>query len=303
MTAKGGRTCILGPVPAFSGNPENDETEAAVVRRFLVRADDSDSREWLQQGRVCPLLVQHHIAHAGIMEAREPYEVVRGELSGTFMLACFEGEGEVLTDGKWKRIRAGQACLLPPFVMNAMRCLPGNPWKFAWVRYLESRETRPIVSSFSPLSGAYDSDSLRATIAGLHAECGETAGIPSALHHWCELLHHYVLRFAQPHRPDDRLWRVWQQVEADLAGAWTLGKLAAIACVSEEHLRRLCWKQMGRSPMQHLIYLRLQRARHLLTVSDDKVEIISRAVGFESLSAFSNTFKKRIGWRPSELRK
>jgi len=42
------------------------------------------------------------------------------------MLACFEGEGVVLVDGGWKRIRKGQACLLPPFVMNALKCLPGK---------------------------------------------------------------------------------------------------------------------------------------------------------------------------------
>ncbi len=290
-------------MPVSPRSPSKPETEAGAIRRFVVRADASDAREWMRKGRVCGLLAQHHIAHAGIMEASAPFEVVRGDLSGTFMLACSGGEGAVLTDGNWMRIRAGEACLLPPFVMNAMRCLPGKPWEFAWVRYLESRETQPIVSALSPLAGAYDAAPLRAAIMGLHAECAGNAGAPAALHHWCELVHHYVLRFAQPHQPDDRLWRVWQQVEGNLAGNWTLGELARIACVSEEHLRRLCRKQLGRSPMQHLTFLRLKHARHLLSVTDEKVETISRAVGFETVSAFSSTFKKWIGWRPSDLRR
>ncbi|MEY3896574.1 MAG: hypothetical protein RLZZ214_2094, partial [Verrucomicrobiota bacterium] len=112
-----------------------------------------------------------------------------------------------------------------------------------------------------------------------------------------------VLRFAQPHRSDDRLWRVWQRVETDLARAWTLDELAAIACLSGEHLRRLCRKELGRSPMQQLTHLRLHRARHLLSITDDKVEVIARAVGFESAFTFSNTFLKWIGWRPSEFRR
>lgn len=91
-------------------------------------------------------------------------------------------------------------------------------------------------------------------------------------------------------------------METDVARAWTLGELADIACLSGEHLRRLCRKELGRSPMQHLTHLRLQRARHLLSITDDKVEVIARAVGFESAFTFSNTFYKWIGWRPSEFR-
>ena len=271
------------------------------TRYQVVRADVSDLRGWMQDGPVCALLGQHHISHCGIMKAVPPFEIVRTNQSGTFMLACLEGEGVILADGQWKRIRAGQACLLPPFVMNALKCLSGKPWSFAWVRYREARETRPILSSISPVTGNFENAPLKAAIEGLHAESVSESG-PSALHHWSELVHHYVLRFAQPHTTDDRLWRVWQRVETDLARPWSLEELAAIACLSGEHLRRLCRKDLGRSPMQHLTHLRLQRARRLLSITDDKVEVIARAVGFESAFTFSNTFYKWIGWRPSEFR-
>lgn len=271
------------------------------TRYQVVRADISDLRGWMQDGPVCPLLAHHHISHCGIMKAVPPFEIARANQSGTFMLACLEGEGVILADGEWKRIRAGQACLLPPFVSNALKCLPDKPWSFAWVRYREERETRPILSSISPVTGAFDPAPLQAAIAGLHAESSTDKGA-SALHHWSELVHHYVVRFAQPHRSDDRLWRVWQRVETDLARAWTLDELAAIACISGEHLRRLCRKELGRSPMQQLTHMRLQRARHLLSVTDDKVEVIAHAVGFESVFSFSNTFNKWMGWRPSEFR-
>jgi AraC-like DNA-binding protein len=281
--------------------PEDVEIFGKATFYQVVRADDADLRGWMQEGPVCPLLAQHHISHCGIMRATPPFQIVRANQSGTFMLACLEGEGVILADGKWKRIRAGQACLLPPFVMNSLKCLPGKKWSFAWVRYRESRESRPILSSLSPVTGAFDTAPLKSAIDGLHAECRSSNGA-SALHHWSELVHHYVLRFAQPHSSDERLWRLWQRVETDLARAWTLDELAAAACMSGEHLRRLCRKEIGRSPMQHLTHLRLQRARHLLSVTDDKVEVIARAVGFESAFTFSNTFYKWIGWRPSEFR-
>ncbi len=288
-------------VSQLQSPPSDVEVLGDGTRYRVVRADISDLRGWMQDGPVCPLLAQHHIAHCGIMKAKPPFEIFRANQSGTFMLASLEGEGVILADGKWQRIRAGQACLLPPFMTNALKCLPGKPWSFTWVRYREARETRPIVSSLSPITGSFDVAPLKAAIEGLHAESG-SENSASALHHWSELVHHYVLRFAQPHSTDDRLWRVWQRVETDLAKSWTLDQLADIACISGEHLRRLCRKELGRSPMQHLTHLRLQRARHLLSITDDKVEVIARAVGFESAFTFSNTFHKWIGWRPSEFR-
>jgi AraC-like DNA-binding protein len=271
------------------------------TRYRVVRADAADDRSWLSKGAICPLLLQHHIAHIGIMDAAVPFEVVRMNQSGTFMIACIDGEGVVLADGRWKKIRPNQACLQPPFVMNALKCLPGKRWTFAWVRYDESREVRPIVSSDSPVTGPFIAAPLQAAIEGFHSEASGQAS-PALLHHWNELVHRYVVRFAQPHRADERLWKVWRRVEANLARPWSLSEIAAIACLSEEHLRRVCRKDLGRSPMQHLTFLRLQRARHLLSVTDDKVEVIARAVGFESSFTFSNTYKKWIGWRPSEQR-
>ncbi|MBK1832736.1 AraC family transcriptional regulator [Roseibacillus ishigakijimensis] len=268
---------------------------------IAIRADDSDDREWIAREPKCSLLAQNNIAHCGLMRARPPYKIVRSYQSGTFMLACLEGEGVVLADGKWKTIAAGEACLLPPFTLNALKCEPETPWNFAWVRYAETHDTRPIVTALSPVTGPFPGEALRAAVGGLHAECRATNNL-AALHHWAELIHHYVLQFAQPHSSDERLWRVWEAVEKDLSHSWNLDELAAIGCLSSEHLRRICRAELGRSPMQHLTHLRLQKARHLLSVTDDKVEVIARQVGYESATTFSNTFLKWIGCRPSRFR-
>lgn len=154
----------------------------------------------------------------------------------------------VLVDGKWKKLQAGEACLLPPFVSNSFRAIDGQKWKFCWVRYVESKEIKPIVSEISPVSGQFDGRALENAILGLQAEC-MTTNSAASLHLWVELIHQYVISFAQPHQSDDRLWKVWSLVEQGLDRDWTLSGLAECACVSEEHLRRLCKKQLGRSPM------------------------------------------------------
>ena len=268
---------------------------------LLVRSDDSDERSWLRATPVCPILANHHIAHVGIMRARHPFEVTRTNLSGTYMMACFEGEGEVLVDGNWQSLVAGQACLQPPFVLNSLKCVKGRPWSFCWVRYLESREFIPIITEKSPVLGDYDHVPMQAAIQGLDAEV-RGSDVPSAVGRWIDLIHHYVLHFAQPHHYDDRLWKLWAKVEQLLERKWTLCELALLAHVSEEHLRRLCRKHHGRSPMQHLTFLRMQRAIDLLGSTDDKIETIARAVGYDFPYSFSNVFKKWVGLRPSDCR-
>ncbi|MDG2256170.1 MAG: hypothetical protein P8L49_14555, partial [Opitutaceae bacterium] len=82
----------------------------------LVRSDEVEERDWMVGSPVCPLLSQYHIAHSGILKTQFPFEIVRADQSGSYMMACFGGEGRVLVDGAWKTVRSGEACLLPPFV-------------------------------------------------------------------------------------------------------------------------------------------------------------------------------------------
>ena len=273
----------------------------ADTRHIVVAAADSDPREWLSHAEICPLLAQYHIAHAGVMWVESSLDIVRTDQSGSYFMACIGGEGEVLFDGGWKRLSAGNACLLPPFVLNAFRSIPGKEWSLVWVRYLEKRDVLPMATSHSPVQGVFHYGPLKSAVEGLYAEC-QGDNTPSSLNLWTDLIHHYVLQFSQPAQSDDRLWKLWSAAEENLQHPWTLSELADAGFISTEHLRRLCKKQLGRSPMQHLTFLRMKQARHLLSTTDEKVEVIARSVGYESPFTFSNTFKKWVGWRPSELR-
>gem|GEM_PF-5729283 len=47
----------------------------------------------------------------------------------------------------------------------------------------------------------------------------------------------------------------------------------------------------------------MQKAAELLAKTDDQVESVASAVGYANAFVFSNTFKRWVGWRPSEYRK
>jgi AraC-like DNA-binding protein len=143
---------------------------------------------------------------------------------------------------------------------------------------------------------------LRSAILGLMYECSGP-GQPLLMQEWTDLIHAYVLRFAQPKDHPDQLRLLWERVASHLADDWTLARLAREAGYSNEHLRRLCRRQMGRSPMHQVTYLRMRRASELLAATEQTIEAISREVGYHNPFVFSNAFTKWIGWRPSEYRR
>jgi hypothetical protein len=256
----------------------------------VVRADERDTRKWLRGTPVCTTLKTHRMAHAGVMTARAPYRIVRMHQGGLYFLACLEGEGRVLVDGRWQKCGAGMAVALPAFMVNAFEAVPRKSWRCCWVRYEQQPEQKPILNSSSPQMAAFHGGGLWNAIEGLIEEAAREAQ-PAAMFHWVELIHGYIERFAQPWHQDDRLWRVWEKVAADVGRDWTLDELAHQAHVSAEHL-----------PMHHVTWLRMRKAAELLSTTHLKVETVAHTVGYQNAFVFSNTFKKWIGWRPSEHR-
>lgn len=271
-------------------------------KRTIVHVDGNDSRAWLSSAAICPELQAYQIQHLGLADMTVPYEVVRTEQEGAFFLACDGGEGQVLVDGRWRKVAAGTACLLPPRILNALRAVDGQRWQFCWVRYKPQQDRQPLLSATSPVLTSFDAAPLRAAIGGLHAACMGEA-IPAAIQQWTALVQTYVLHFSRAWQHDERVARLWARVEKDLAADWTAARLAAEASLSFEQLRRLCRRHLGRSPMHHLTHLRMAHASKLLIETDLKIDAVAREIGFANGYTFSATFKKWIGWAPSEFRR
>lgn len=64
--------------------------------------------------------------------------------------------------------------------------------------------------------------------------------------------------------------------------------------------RRL--QEEGTSFRDERVASQLERAKHLLTTTDDKITSIASALGFTSLASFSTAFQKATGEAPSEWR-
>lgn len=78
----------------------------------------------------------------------------------------------------------------------------------------------------------------------------------------------------------------------------TVRETAARVCLDESHFIRLFCSVMNMTPYQYIKWYRIEMAIPMLR-SRQPVKEISSACGFESVSAFSHSFKKALGVSPS----
>ncbi len=83
----------------------------------------------------------------------------------------------------------------------------------------------------------------------------------------------------------------------------TVNQLATIAHLSVRQLNQLFREQVGLTPHHYLTELRMQTAWQLLERGDLSIQHIADAVGYGSLSAFSDRFAQHFGHSPSHFRR
>lgn len=82
----------------------------------------------------------------------------------------------------------------------------------------------------------------------------------------------------------------------------TINDVARFENVERHYLDRLFMQHSGKSPMKHLLEIRMERAGILLRTTNYSVGVISSSVGYTDQLQFSKAFKKYMGISPSEYR-
>ncbi len=82
----------------------------------------------------------------------------------------------------------------------------------------------------------------------------------------------------------------------------SVAELAEAAGMSQVHFRRRFREQYHRTPLDHILHLRLTRAKELLHYHDGSIGEIAAACGFSDPSYFTRLFKKKTGYTPTEYR-
>ncbi|MCG3147500.1 MAG: HTH-type transcriptional activator RhaR [Verrucomicrobiae bacterium] len=104
-------------------------------------------------------------------------------------------------------------------------------------------------------------------------------------------------------RPVTQLSKVLGYIEQHFAEPLTVANLARVAHLSETSLFRLFRQILGRSPVDYLIRLRVQKAGQLLRREPIRIKEVSEAVGFADSNYFTRQFRKVMGVSPREYQR
>ena len=101
----------------------------------------------------------------------------------------------------------------------------------------------------------------------------------------------------------EKLKQILKYIENNYMHKITIADAASKVSLSESHFMKYFKNTMGTSFIDYLNEYRLTMASRMLLSSDASILTISEEVGFENLSYFNRTFKRRYGMTPSAYRK
>lgn len=110
-----------------------------------------------------------------------------------------------------------------------------------------------------------------------------------------------LLPIALPVSRNERITRIVLYIESRLHTNMSLEDTANRFGHSGRTLNRIFKVHLKTSFFQYLKMARITKAMELLLTTDQNVSEVASSVGYESLSAFSNTFYQLIGQRPSSF--
>jgi AraC-like DNA-binding protein len=100
---------------------------------------------------------------------------------------------------------------------------------------------------------------------------------------------------------DPALARALRAIHADVRAAWTVAGLARIAGMSRSAFAARFGETLGCAPIEYLARWRMALAKDSLARGAKSLDRIADEIGYESASAFSTAFRKRLGCPPGSF--
>lgn len=102
---------------------------------------------------------------------------------------------------------------------------------------------------------------------------------------------------------DPALARALQAMHGDVRANWTVAGLAGVAGMSRSSFSARFGEVLGCAPIEYLARWRMAIAKAALARGIKSLDRIADEIGYESASAFSTAFRKRLGCPPGQFAK
>ncbi|PKG38434.1 AraC family transcriptional regulator [Psychromonas sp. Urea-02u-13] len=243
---------------------------------------------------------------AGYCDAAEKFSMYRQDPDFHMMLFTTHGEGILHTPNESFQLEAGSLIIVPAGQMNGFD-LNGDHWSIAWVMLDAKLKWPSLKESGVYLQTTNYAGVLRHTIESLllnmqYSQFDDQALEKMLVDQLQHIVEQSLHRKTQVSAVQMRLQHFTYLLSQQLHKNWNVEQMAALIFCSPAHLYRLTNQWLGKSPMQHLQTLRIERAKQTLESQNWSINDVALQVGFKDLANFSRRFKTLVGQSPSAYR-
>tara|TARA_Y100000991_G_scaffold74109_1_gene55782 strand:- start:75 stop:929 length:855 start_codon:yes stop_codon:yes gene_type:complete len=255
-----------------------------------------------------PEISELEIELAGCSNLSGDYTVGRVSPPNHTLFYSIHGQGKFRVPSGEMQLDEGQLIILPAGQSFEVTIV-SEQWDIIWVNLADSERWKSFSKSEAAVLDNAKLEGLHHAMELLYLE-RDVDSREAAM----QLVSRYLYRIidaplSDVHTHDEkerrqvsRLHSLFSAVEKQLQFNWDMESLSEKAHYSAPHLHRLCLQVFGRSPKQHVIYLRMTRAKSLLQSTQWPVSYIASYVGYANVFTFSKRFKKSTGLSPSAFR-
>lgn len=249
----------------------------------------------------------------GFYEKASNHRMSRNRHDDNLLLYCFEGRGQLRTEGWNGEVKAGELVLLPSGMSHSYSADKDDPWSVYWCHFsgylAESYIQHMDFNADSPVLRIGHSPALIAQFRGaLNAasQAFNNVALIYAANSIKQILTYIAKLNAEAsieQSSDLDLDSIQTLMLQNLDKPLSLDYLAQQAGLSKYHFTKKYKQQMGYSPIQHFLKMKVDYARYLLETSDSSVQDIAGKVGYDDALYFSRLFKKAMGLAPVAYRR
>lgn len=188
-------------------------------------------------------------------------------------------------------IRPGDIFVIPPYEETYYEASKTLPWNYIWIGF----------TCTDALPDVFSQPVIHCPEAGIVFEkmllCGDMENGKSAYLSGClwKLLSVLLEQKAPESRPIDKALHYMQ---AEYASSLSITDIAKRLNLDRSYFSTLFTSQMGISPKEYLINLRLGKAVDLMLQHGETPSTAAASVGYSDLYQFSKIFKKKYGVSP-----
>lgn len=214
-----------------------------------------------------------------------------------------KGSGEILIDGTWQTVTAGDIYILRGGEERQYRAVRDDPWQKIWINYV-SDYLHTMLDAYNVHTGIYRIPDARQYFEQAYELSSSTYSSASICHTLADYVHKIIsavsMRESRETASDE--YRIREALNSYVYKKADLAELAEDLHMSKSNVIRVFKKHYGITPYDYLLNTKMDNAKLLLSGTAMSVREIADRLHVSDEHYFSTLFYKRVGLRPREYR-